>query len=435
MRNLLNSTLNKNILSGSVLALTNILALLITLPIYLNFLGAELYGLWIALSVIIAISQIGDLGITSAITKFVAGSYAKNDKTKITAYVSTATVFLAVPSIVILFASYFLKTGIIKLLDINQLYIEDSIILIPLTGVLSIITLYNSLLLGILMGLQKVSFANYTSLIAKIIQIVVSIVFIFLEFGIWSLFYGISIAYLFSLIITYHNLTYVHKIKLFDIKGINKKRVRELSVFGGNLVGSKLVSLLMDPLNKIVISRYIGLSYVTYYEISLKGAFNIRNVFEMGFRAIMPKISELEMTTNHYLTEIRIIYKKGLKLLTLFALPLFIFCFAAAEFILNLWLGSSHDISILIGFRIFLVAYLINLYAVPAYYILMGLNKVRYILKAAILRSLLHSIIVLLIVLNFGTIEFTQIIYIHAISMAIAAIFILYVYKKVFNKK
>jgi len=84
------SQLKKNVFSGSFSAGINILVTFIAYPIYLKYLGAEKYGLWATVSVVLAFSQIGQLNIGIAITKYVAGEYGKRNFRAITEYVSTS---------------------------------------------------------------------------------------------------------------------------------------------------------------------------------------------------------------------------------------------------------------------------------------------------------------------------------------------------------
>ena len=63
--------LRKNAFSGGAVAAGNILLIAFSYPIYLTYLGAEWYGLWAALSVVIALSQTGNLGIHHAVGRHV----------------------------------------------------------------------------------------------------------------------------------------------------------------------------------------------------------------------------------------------------------------------------------------------------------------------------------------------------------------------------
>ncbi len=69
------SQFKKNVLFGSIFSAINLLVALIAYPIYLKYLGPEKYGLWATVSVVLAFSQIGQLGIDTAVVKYVAGEY------------------------------------------------------------------------------------------------------------------------------------------------------------------------------------------------------------------------------------------------------------------------------------------------------------------------------------------------------------------------
>ena len=105
--------LKKNVLSGSVLAGSNILLLLIAYPVYIKYLGAEQYGLWATLSVVVYFSQLGDLGINNALIKYIGGEFGKGNYKGITEYATTAFCILIIPSFLILLIHDFRPSKII----------------------------------------------------------------------------------------------------------------------------------------------------------------------------------------------------------------------------------------------------------------------------------------------------------------------------------
>ena len=52
-----------------ILAVGNTLIILVSYPLYLKYLGMELYGLWATLSVVVSFTAIGRLGIDTAMIK------------------------------------------------------------------------------------------------------------------------------------------------------------------------------------------------------------------------------------------------------------------------------------------------------------------------------------------------------------------------------
>jgi hypothetical protein len=66
------SQFNRNMGAGSIMALIGTCLSFISYPIYLHYLGYHRYGLWLVLSVVVSVAQLGNLGIPWALMKLVA---------------------------------------------------------------------------------------------------------------------------------------------------------------------------------------------------------------------------------------------------------------------------------------------------------------------------------------------------------------------------
>jgi O-antigen/teichoic acid export membrane protein len=76
---------------------------LITVPLTLNYLGGERYGLWMTISSVIAMMVFADFGIGNGLMNAVAEAYGNDDKDAIKSHVANAIVILGIVAIVILF--------------------------------------------------------------------------------------------------------------------------------------------------------------------------------------------------------------------------------------------------------------------------------------------------------------------------------------------
>ncbi len=67
-------------------------------------------------------------------------------------------------------------------------------------------------------------------------------------------------------------------LKLFPLKGNPVASYRELPriKFGGTLTVSMVIYMLLEPFIKVVITKYIGLAEVTYFEIANRSVTQIR---------------------------------------------------------------------------------------------------------------------------------------------------------------
>lgn len=423
------SLLKKNILSGSILAGTNIGLMLIAYPIYLKYLGTELYGLWATVSIIVFFSRLGDLGINNALIKYVAAEFGKGNYQKITEYSTTSILILIIPSILIILILFIFTTEIVTLLGLKASYVGHAEKLIPMIGLLSIFILFVELVKGILMGIGRVDISNYIFMSGQIIRVIISVGLIIGGFGIWSLFWGNALSSALIFLVYVYILRFAYKIKIFRLKSYTKNCAGELLRFGGTMFSARIVSMLMEPFNKVIISRYIGLAEVSYYEIGLRGATQLRSLYEMGLKAIMPRVSELQQKTSNFRQAVAKIHKKCLLFITLFALPVFIVLFILSNIVLSLWLRERYNPQISTALRWFLFSYFINLQIVPIYYIFMGIGKAKYCFLAHLITSA-SNIIIISILITMNITGFSLFIGAQSFSIIISAIIIILLFAR-----
>ena len=157
---------------------SNILSMLIAYPVYLKYLGAEQYGLWAAVSVVVFFSQLSELGINSALIKYVTAEFGKANYKGIIQYTTTSFYILIIPSLLILLILFLFTTQIIAFLGLKPSYAREARKLIPLLGLLSVFILFVDLIKGILMGLNRVDISNYVFLLGRVIQVAGSVMLI-----------------------------------------------------------------------------------------------------------------------------------------------------------------------------------------------------------------------------------------------------------------
>ena len=114
------SQLKRNMMSGAIFSAINIILTMFIYPIYLTYLGAEKYGLWVTVSVIISFSELGQLGMGTAIIKFVSSAYAKKEYDNITEYITTSFYLLFFSGSLVISILLFFKIQISTLLKVTN---------------------------------------------------------------------------------------------------------------------------------------------------------------------------------------------------------------------------------------------------------------------------------------------------------------------------
>jgi O-antigen/teichoic acid export membrane protein len=412
IRKLFSSQLRINMVSGVATTIVNTIVMMLGYPVYLHFLGYEKYGVWLVLSVVLTFAQLGNLGIGPAVMKLVAEEYGRGNTEGIQRYVTTALWTLSVTGCIALVVIILLAKPIIGLFKLGPENASLAEHFLPYMGILTVYAFLIQILTATLSGLGRMDQANYWDSACRAISLGVVAVLLILGYGIVSLLIGMAINYL---LIHVTSVLLIRRIVNLQILKFNwdAKRFRNLVSFGGAVLGGSLVSMLFSPFNKLILSRYAGISTIPVYEIAFTGSMQVRGLIEAAFRALVPEISRIgaNMTSQlkHRISQLN---RLAMKLIFIFGVPIYAALIVFAPQLLKVWLSDRFVETLPSVFRIMLIGTFLSLLGVPAYYTLMGMGRVRHILGSCIIQSTVNAAIVISCVLlssmaSSGTVVFS----------------------------
>ncbi len=401
IRQLFSTQLRLNILSGSFSTVLGFIVSAVKFPLYIHFLGYEHYGVWLLLSTILAFAQMGLLGTDTALVKLVAEEYAQENHKAIQEYFMTASCMLLVIGGVLLGTSILFKSQIILFMGLegenSQLASNILIYMVFFsTGVLAY-----QIINSILAGIGRFDLANYSQTALQFIPLPISVPLFLLGQGVLSVLIANVVAYL---LVYYYNFTKVNEtvtLNLFNITSCSLKRFKKMITFGSKVFAGFMLTLIIQPIVKIVITKSIGVEGVPVFELAYRVSMQMRSFFQVAFRALMPEFSTLSSCqSQHNTARLKKIISKSYRLLFVGATPLYILVYILAEIIFKLWLRQSYIPTIPIVFRALLFTSFVSLIGVIPYYLNLGQGKVNKILIHHILTTC-GTLISLGLVMNF----------------------------------
>jgi O-antigen/teichoic acid export membrane protein len=391
------SRLVVNAASGIFQSILNILLLIICYPAYLYFLGVELYGLWATLSIIIVLSQMGNLSIHTALSKYIANNLGNlNEVWKLIG--ASIFIILIVCSLVIFITNYF-KDSFAIFLELDAVNTEIAIEILPFIGILAALIVVVELLKGISIGFGYMYYANFTASGGRFLQVVMSIIFLYLGYGINALLYAGYAAYLLMGIVLVLLSTKFLDSNFFNIIRFKKIHLSKLTKFGFFTSFTAIVESIIDMFSKILITKNLGLDLVTFYEAGLKIIQILQTLFSSAARAIMPEISKLSSGSNINLSKIKSLKRTTSKVILLALIPLSLLIILFGKLFISFWLQGAYDIQIYYAAIIFLIAYLFNILSIPHYQLSIGTGNTLKIFIASLTRLIFY--VIALSILNF----------------------------------
>jgi len=390
LKHLFSSQLRRNMVSGATSTAMNAAVMFVSYPVYLHFLGYEKLGVWMVLSTVLTFVQMCNLGMGPAVTKLVAEEHARGNREGIQDYVSTASwTLIAVGTFALAMLLLFARPilGLFKLGTENEIIARQ---LLPYLGVLTVYAFVVQVLTATLSGLGRMDQASYRDSLCRVVSLGVSILFLILGYEMVSLLVGLAVSYLLMILMSHVLLRRLMNLRMITFTW-DAARFKTLVGFGGSVLGSSILNMLLTPFNKLILSRYTGVESVAAYEIAFNMAMQIRALFDGIVRAIVPDVSRTTAVVDFYsLTRVKSLNARLVRLVWLygglFYGPILVCCIP----VMKVWLGNRYMEAIPQAFAVFMLANLICLGALPSFYTLMGMGQVKYILLATVIQSVVN---------------------------------------------
>ncbi len=387
----------KNIMQSFVFKVVSIILSLLIVPITIDYISVEQYGIWLTVSSIVAWISYFDLGLGHGLRNRYAECKAQGNKQLARHYISTSYAVFAI-IFVALFIIFFIANHFLNwqsFLKITQLGNDDlqrlMLILVGFFCLTMIFKVINSLLLGD----QRTAFASGISVAEQFISLVVVYVLTktakpnidYLAYA----SYGIPcIVLLLISIALFSNKGSFHEYKP-SFKGVDFHLTRRLLGLGVKFFVVQVSLLVIFQFVNIILSRNCGQMAVAQYNLSFK----YFNMLHMGEVIILTPFwsAFTDAYTKKDYSWMKSIYSK-LNRYAVLSIPVVIAMVLIAPLFFSLWLHNSVEIPYLLN--ICMAVYMVAMvYASLQMYLLNGIGKVNvqlvvYVCFAIIAIPLIH---------------------------------------------
>jgi len=369
-------------------------------PYSLHRLGPERFGIWALGGVVNSLALLLDFGISRALIKYIAEYNARREFGKLVALVNTGLLLyigLALGGGGILFA--FLGALIGPLFSIPiELQSEAWFVFMGLI-LIAMWTLVLNMFDSLLNGLQRLDLTNALSTIMQMLS--AAGVLIALEGG-----YGLRGMVIKNAIIAgLTSIVYLYLMRrvlpglYFDWRQFRPGLARELLRFGSNIQLVNVVVLILEPLNKTLISRFLDLNFVTYYEIATRVISLVVGLFQSLVLAIYPAVSEVSATRGRQ--AVTQLYIRSTRYMTILALPVFSLLILAVEPFLRVWIGPGYETAA-VTLQLLAASRFFSILGMTAYFVIQAIGQPRLSMISSIYTGISGFVLSTAMLLIFG---------------------------------
>jgi O-antigen/teichoic acid export membrane protein len=280
----------KNSLSGSAQFLVSTLLILSVVPFFIRTLGVEAYGLFSLVALVGSVNTFANLGLNAALVRFLA-EQGKTTESDHDIVVNFALVFIVAGVMVgvgLLFQDEIL-TGI---LGVPGHWMEDAQWLFRSMLGGAVLILLGQTFTGIMDAQQKMYLTNLLQLLYNILYWTLVLVSIFIGYALK----GIAVAIFVAAVLWFCSVVAggLRSWGNFSFRGLHLhgwRVARKQLGYGLQIYSSGVVGFLHEPMTKILVSRFIGIAEVGFFDIGLRAKNQVVGLLMKLLAPLYPALS------------------------------------------------------------------------------------------------------------------------------------------------
>ena len=364
-----------NVLWNAAASLFGSVIAFLLVPFLLGRLGEAVYGVWSLIGSVFAYSVVFQLGLVSAVNRWIPVRLASGDADGLRAVVSTTAAFLCGIGAVLLALTFLLWTFLLDVFQIPPALADEARLCVLVVGVGSAFNTVLGAASAILSGYQRydlmggsriaVTLARTALLVWLVVQghglVVIALVYALGELAVNSLYLALALRLLPE--------------RPFARAALDADPLREMLHYGFNTFNYILGALLLLKVGEVLIGIYRSAEEVAHYALVTASVLTLSTVIEAFCAAIKPAASDLEASDERgRLKELTLLSQKY----SLFMiLPAAAFLLVMGREFLAIW--TQKDIALLPTIlAIVAVGHAFRLAQHSSFFVLVGMGEHRF---------------------------------------------------------
>ncbi|BAV33916.1 hypothetical protein SCL_1611 [Sulfuricaulis limicola] len=366
----------KNAGFNTISQVVNMAVSVLFVPAYIYFLGIDGFGIYSFLLLIFSWVTILQAGIDPAVIRMSAKYAAENNHAGINSLITASLGFQIVIASLLGLAIYLAVDNLALFVIKDEAgFLNEARDALYYSAINIIALMCRNVYVSLFMGLQRYGVSSVYESLFQITASLVSLLLLWLGYGIAGMIVARLILNLASLPILHFIVKrLVPSFHLgFDM---SRELLREIYDFASWIVVGRINRLALNALPPIFINMYIGPSGIAYFNIASRIVSSLNNLLASSTTVMFPFVSELKALQET--GRIKSLYLGANRVLSLISAPLYSFGVIYSWDILYVWLGADIANNCWLLMALFFVGYyLSSATMVPSTFALgMGKSKI-----------------------------------------------------------
>ncbi|MFC1747517.1 oligosaccharide flippase family protein [Pseudomonadota bacterium] len=330
----------KNVVANYIGIVGQIVIAFLLTPFLVSSLGDSKYGIWSIAAAFTGYMCLLDLGVSSAVNRYVARYHAVHDNDSVNSIVSTALAIFFVVCLVIFFMSPFLASLIVNAMEFEEDMHDIVYLLIIIVSFDVGVFVVGNLFRGIFGGLQRYGIINYAQIISAVYKAILFYIFLSDGYGLIAMGYISLSANILAGIGYYVLLKRMYPFVSISFKLTSKDSARKIYKFGGYTFLAMLANQIIYYSDAFVIGYFMSAAAVTYYSIPWSLAEYTKRMCLAISKTYTPAISAQESKKD--MDSIKEMYISGTKYMIIISNLLTVGIMVLGGALIAIWMGPKY---------------------------------------------------------------------------------------------
>lgn len=251
----------------AALAITVVVGLFLT-PYIVSYLGKTGYGIWILVSSIIGYYGLLDLGVSSAITRYVARYAGQKDYKSLNETVSTSLVMFCVIGFIVVGASFAVAGPLSRFFNIPTDQVEKFQKVVWLLGLAAGLGFPGNLFGAVIRAHERFVAANCVTIIITLIRASLVVLLLSRDIGLVGVAYSHFVSAVLMIILNFAMCKLLFSHLRLRLRETRWDVLRTLLAFGAITTVLQVANIMRFNLDSFVIGKWINIPAVAVYGVA-----------------------------------------------------------------------------------------------------------------------------------------------------------------------
>jgi O-antigen/teichoic acid export membrane protein len=362
----------------------------------LHRLGAERFGIWSVVLATTSLVNVGNLGFSGCVVKYVAKYVAVEDNESVIDVIHISILALGVFIGMMLGVFYVFSGGLLGLVFTPN-HLAEAMSILPYAMVSVWLSVIVGVFQGALDGYQRIDHSSLLVIGRGLINLLLCFLLV-PGYGLNGLAYAYAIQSGIVLVATWLTLKKLLPSLPLIPGRWDRKLFREMLKYGFHFQVISISQMLYDPITKGLLARYGGLSMTGFYEMASRMMVHLRGLLIAANQVLVPTIAALRESNPGI---IRKLYQDSYEALLYIALPYFSLIVALSPVVSRVWIGY-YEPDFVFFFAILSIGWLINSMYAPSYIANLGIGDLNWNAVGHVIIAVLNLVLGILLGRTYG---------------------------------